>query len=284
MDRLTTSAARVALPPFDGDALLTLIKKLIIIEKRWIPSLPGYSLYIRPTIIGTRPSLGVFASDSAMLFVILSPTGPYFRTPSPLSLLSIGQSVRSWPGGTGAYKLASNYTQGFLPQRVAARRGFHQCLWLLGGDTITEAGAMNFFVVLKRDDGDLDVVTPPLDGTILPGLTRDACLDLLNAHPRISCLPNIPDSLKIYTHERTLTMTQLAQYSAEGKLVEAFVSGTAVIVAPVGRIGWEDETKGDIVLEEWEGAYGPLGKALWERIVDIQQGRFEWKGWSVPCV
>ena len=143
---------------------------------------------------------------------------------------------------------------------------------------------MNFFVVLKRDDGDLDVVTPPLDGTILPGLTRDACLDLLNAHPRISRLPNIPDTLKIYTHERTLTMTQLAQYSTEGKLVEAFVSGTAVIVAPVGRIGWEDETKGDIALKEWEGAYGPVGKALWERIVDIQQGRFEWKGWSVPCV
>lgn len=284
MDRLTISAARVALPPFDSDALLILIKKLVIIDKRWIPSLPGYSLYIRPTIIGTRSSLGVVASDSAMLFVILSPTGPYFPIPSPLSLLSVGQCVRSWPGGTGGYKLASNYTQGFLPQQIAARRGFHQCLWLLGGDTITEAGAMNFFVVLKRDDGDLDVVTPPLDGTILPGLTREACLGLLKAHPDKTRLPNLPDTLTIHTHERTLTMTQLAQYHAQGRLSEAFVSGTAVIVAPVGRIGWEDEKKGDIALKEWEGAYGPVGRALWERLVDIQQGRVEWEGWSVPCV
>jgi branched-chain amino acid aminotransferase len=87
-----------------------------------------------------------------MLFVVLTPTGPYFRTPGPLSLLAISDSVRSWPGGTGDHKLAANYASSFLPQEVAAKQGYHQCLWLLG-ENITEAGAMNFFVVLKRDDG-----------------------------------------------------------------------------------------------------------------------------------
>lgn len=87
-----------------------------------------------------------------MLFIILSPAGPYFRTPTALSLLAVGESVRSWPGGTGGYKLASNYTQGFLPQQIAAKQGYQQCLWLFG-ENVTEAGAMNFFVVLKREDG-----------------------------------------------------------------------------------------------------------------------------------
>lgn len=92
------------------------------------------------------------ASDSATLFVILTPSGPYFSTPTAISLLAIGDSVRSWPGGTGGHKLGSNYTPGFLPQQIAAKQGYQACLWLIG-ENVTEAGAMNFFIVLKRDDG-----------------------------------------------------------------------------------------------------------------------------------
>lgn len=92
------------------------------------------------------------ASDYALLFVILSPTGSYFSTPTALSVLAVADSVRSWPGGTGGYKLGSNYTPGFLPQQIATKQGYHTCLWLIG-ETVTEAGAMNFFIVLKRDDG-----------------------------------------------------------------------------------------------------------------------------------
>jgi len=276
--RLARSAARVALPSFDEQALLTLIKTLVNVDSRWIPKPHGYSLYIRPTIIGTRASLGVTASDSAMLFVVLTPTGPYFRTPAALSLLAVGENVRAWPGGTGGHKLGVNYAPSFLPQQIAAKQGYEQCLWLLG-DNVTEAGAMNFFVILKRDDGDLDIVTPPLDGTILPGLTRASCMALAAAHPSKTSLPNLPN-IRLHMHERPFTMRDLMQWSAQGKLLEAFGAGTAVIIAPVGRIGFDGK---DLVLPQYEGAYGPVSKALWERIVDIQQGKVEWEGWSVPC-
>jgi len=144
---------------------------------------------------------------------------------------------------------------------------------------VTEAGSMNFFVVLKRDDDDLDLVTPPLDGTILPGITRASCLALATAHPSNTSLPNLPD-IRLHVHERPFTMRDLAQWSTEGKLLEAFGVGTAVIVAPIGRIGFQGK---DLVLPQYKGMYGPISQALWERLVDIQQGRVEWEGWSVPC-
>lgn len=126
----------------------------------------------------------------------------------------------------------------------------------------------------------LDVITPPLDGTILPGLTRSTCLTLLAAHPSKSVLPNLSSSLRLHAHERPFTMSDLARWSAEGKLLEAFGAGTAVIIAPINKIGYEGK---DLVLPEHEGAYGPVSRALWERIVDIQHGVVEWNGWSVPC-
>ncbi|KAL1938995.1 hypothetical protein VTO73DRAFT_11148 [Trametes versicolor] len=280
MDRMTMSAGRVALPPFDTDELLKLIRRLVAIEQRWIPTQKGHSLYIRPTIIGTRSSLGVAASDHAMLYVICSPTGPYFATGArPVALLGIGESVRSWPGGTGGYKLALNYAPTFKPQQYAAKLGYDQCLWLLG-DKITEAGAMNFFVVVRRIDGDLDVYTPPLDGTILPGVTRDSILALASAHPSRTLLPGLPETLRLHTTERELTMTELNAWAQNGSLLEAFGVGTAVIVAAVGRIGHEGK---DINLPTYEGGLGPVGRALYDRISDIQEGKFEWEDWSVVC-
>ena len=149
-----------------------MIKRLVQIDKRWIPKVEGYSLYIRPTMIGTRAcssplccccryhlhafsALGVRSSDRALLFVILSPTGPYFPTgPKPISLLAVDEHVRAWPGGTGAFKLGSNYAPGFMPQNMAAAQGYEQVLWLFGeGKRIMEMGAMNFFAVMRRDDG-----------------------------------------------------------------------------------------------------------------------------------
>ncbi|RDB27397.1 Branched-chain-amino-acid aminotransferase, mitochondrial [Hypsizygus marmoreus] len=283
MERLARSAERVALPPFDTDALLVLIKRLIAIEARWIPAKPGHSLYIRPTIIGTRPALGVAASDSAMIYVILTPAGLYFKGDAKgIPILAVGHSVRSWPGGTGGHKLGLNYAPGFLPQKIAAKQGYSQVLWLFGDDSrITEAGAMNFFVVVQRDDGDLDVITPPLDGLILPGLTRASCLELLDAHTQgKTVLPNIPASTRLHTHERILTMHDLIAWSAEGKLLEAFCVGTAVVIAPVGRIGFEGK---DIVLPTEDTGLGLVGKGLWERVVDIQGGRYPWEDWSVTC-
>ena len=127
---------------------------------------------------------------------------------------------------------------------------------------------------------DVDVMTPPLDGTILPGITRSSCLSLAAAHPSQTSLPNLPNSLKLHTHEVPITMSDLALWSSEDRLLEAFGVGTAVIVAPVGRIGFEGH---DIILPTYKSGLGPVGKALWERLVDIQEGMVEWEGWSVVC-
>ncbi|KAI0742666.1 branched-chain amino acid aminotransferase II [Daedaleopsis nitida] len=280
MERMEMSAGRVALPPFDTNELLKLIKKLVTIEKRWIPTVKGHSLYIRPTIIGTRDSLGVAASDHALLYIILCPTGPFFRTGArPVALLAVNEHVRSWPGGTGGYKLALNYAPTFKPQQLAAKLGYDQCLWLIG-DTITEAGAMNFFVVVRRDGGDLDVITPPLDGTILPGITRDSTLALCAAHPSRTTLPGLSPSVRLHVSERTLTISDLTTWAADGRLLEAFMVGTAVVVATVGRIGFNGA---DIALPAHEGVFGPVARGLFDRLTDIQEGNFEWEKWSVPC-
>lgn len=126
----------------------------------------------------------------------------------------------------------------------------------------------------------MDVITPPLDGTILPGITRASCLSLAAAHPFQTSLPALSHGLRLHTHERRLTMRDLAAWGAQGRLREAFGVGTAVIVAPIGRIGFEGR---DLVLPEHKGGLGPIARALWERIVDIQEGRVEWEGWSVRC-
>ena len=143
-----------ALQPFDRDALLVLIKRLVEIDARWIPQAQGCSLYIRPTLIGTRPTLGVSASTHAALYVILSPIGSYIRglDPKGLSLLAMSDQIRAWPGGTGGFKLGLNYAAGFPAQRVAASLGYQQMLWILG-EAIAEAGAMNVFAVFERPNG-----------------------------------------------------------------------------------------------------------------------------------
>ncbi|OCH84707.1 branched-chain amino acid aminotransferase II [Obba rivulosa] len=279
MARLKKSADRLALPSFDEYEVLKLITKLVALESRWIPETKGHSLYIRPTIIGTRPSIGVRASDSAILYIILSPTGPYFRISKPISLLAVNEPVRAWPGGTGGHKVATNYSPTFKPQQHAEKLGYDQILWMVG-EKVTEVGAMNFFVVIKRDDNDLDIITPPLDGTILPGITRKSVLALAAAHPSHTVLSGLPDVVRLHAHERELTMSDLRTWSAEGRLLEAFATGTAAIVAGIGRIGFEGS---DIRLPENEGGLGPVAKALFERITDIQTGRTEWENWGVLC-
>ncbi|KAJ3794629.1 aminotransferase [Lentinula aff. detonsa] len=291
MARLARSAERLALPPFNPDALLELIKKLVVIDQRWIPNIEGYSLYIRPTIIGTRSALGVSASDHALLYVILSPTGPYFRTgPKPISLLAAAENVRAWPGGTGSHKVAGNYAPGFLPQRIAAKQGYDQILWLLRDENewkVTEAGAMNVFVVVDREDGDFDLITPPLDGTILPGVTRDSILAIAKAHTAGKLtLPGLSPTQCLHPHERAFAISDMDRWLSEGKLREMFAVGTAAVVAPVGRVGFQDDLKKlarDLVLPSYEADMGPVSRGVRQMIVDIQEGKFEWDGWCVRC-
>ncbi|KAH7925655.1 branched-chain amino acid aminotransferase II [Leucogyrophana mollusca] len=278
MRRLERSVARFALPPFDGDEVLKLIKRFVQIDARWIPAVPGHGLYLRPTVIGTRTAINLTASESAILFVIASPTGPYFpQGLRPISLLAVSDCVRAWPGGTGSDKVGGNYAPIILPQQLAAKQGYDQMLWLFGEDNrVTEAGIMNFFVVVTREDGDgLDVITAPLDGTILPGVTRASCLSLASS-PAFQK----EQSLRLHTHERVFTMADLVQWSAQGRLVEALSVGTAAIIASVSKIGWKGK---DITLPAYEAGLGPVGMALREKVVAIQEGREEWEGWGVAC-
>lgn len=286
MARLLRSAVRATLPAFDPAAALELVKRLVAQEARWIPNKPYHGLYIRPTIIGTRPNVGVMPTDDyALFFTVCVPAGPMFKPGSstPLALLAMEDRVRAWPGGTGAYKLGANYAPAFESQKEAASRGYNQNLWMIGkNQQICEAGIMNFLVVLKREDGSVDLLTPELDGTILPGVTRQSILELAGAHTEGRTeLDGILPSTKIHTRETLITLPEVREWNAQGKLLEVFACGTAAVVVPIGRIGINDE---DIVFPKYEEGYGPVAKALWQRLVAIQEGRIEWEGWSVPCL
>ncbi|KAH8884707.1 branched-chain amino acid aminotransferase II [Thozetella sp. PMI_491] len=232
MERFNKSAARIALPTFAGTALTDLIATYAKLESRFIPEERGYSLYLRPTLIGTQKTLGVGPPGSALLYVIASPVGPYYPTGfKAVSLEATDYAVRAWPGGVGDKKLGANYAPCIVPQREAMSRGFQQNLWLFGEEEyVTEVGTMNFFVALKnKETGQKELVTAPLDGTILEGVTRDSVLSL--ARERLA-----PEGWKI--DERKYTMKELDEAANEGRLIEAFGAGTAAIVSPVRSISW----------------------------------------------
>ncbi|EFJ31906.1 hypothetical protein SELMODRAFT_168793 [Selaginella moellendorffii] len=225
MNRLLKSAQRLALPEFDKMELLDCIKELVRLERDWIPSKEGFSLYIRPAMIATQACLGIQAPREGMLFVVLSPVGPYFPTGlKPVKLFVDRRNVRAYPGGVGDRKLGGNYAQTVLPQLEAAKRGCSQVLYVLEGtERIGEAGSMNIFFLLRdgTKSGAMELVTPALDGTILPGVTRDTVLKLAS---------NIP-GLKV--SERPLNFPEIEAAVARGDLLEAFGTGTACMIQPV---------------------------------------------------
>lgn len=183
-------------------------------------------------MIGTQRTLGVGPPGSALLYVIACPVGPYYPSGfKAVSLEATDYAVRAWPGGVGDKKLGANYAPCIVPQLEAAKRGFHQNLWLFGDEEyVTEAGTMNFFVAVKTKSGTKQLLTAPLDGTILEGVTRDSILGL--ARERL-----VPEGWEV--HERPFTMKELAEAESEGRLMECFGAGTAAVVSPVRRIGWK---------------------------------------------
>ncbi|SCV99313.1 LAFE_0A00430g1_1 [Lachancea fermentati] len=272
MERMNKSAARICLPTFDSEELIKLMGKLIEQDKHLVPEGQGYSLYVRPTMIGTTPALGVSTPDRAMIFVITSPVGPYYKTGfKAVRLEATDYATRAWPGGVGDKKLGANYAPCILPQLQAAERGYQQNLWLFGPEkNITEVGTMNVFFVFKDNaTGKKELVTAPLDGTILEGVTRDSVLTL--AREKL-------DPKEWTISERYYSINEVADRAEKGELVEAFGSGTAAVVSPIKEIGWKGK---DIHVPLQPGKQtGPLTENVAQWIANIQYGKEKHGNWS----
>ncbi|XP_067875976.1 branched-chain-amino-acid aminotransferase, cytosolic-like isoform X1 [Heterodontus francisci] len=260
MERMHRSALRACLPGFDKEELVECIRKLIEVDREWVPYSDAASLYIRPTFIGTEPSLGVSRADHALLFVIIGPVGPYFATGSfnPVSLLADPKFVRAWKGGVGDCKMGGNYGPTIYVQNEAQKQGCQQVLWLYGDEhEITEVGTMNLFIYWKNEQGEVELLTPPLDGTILPGVTRQCLLDLARQW----------DEFKV--SERGMAMPELIKGLRENRVKEIFGSGTACVVCPVNRVLYQGQNYHIPTMEN-----GPdLAKRFLKELTDIQYGR-----------
>ena len=228
MQRMNRSASRAHLPAFAPDQLLECIRRLVLVDEAWIPYSTSSSLYIRPAIIGTEGALGLAPSREALLFVVMTPVASYYSTgaPRPVSLLCNPDYVRAFPGGAGDTKLGSNYAPTFVVQGAAAREGCDQVLWVQGEDrALAEVGAMNIFLVLRGPGGRKTLVTPALDGTVLPGVTRRSVIDMLRASAQVDAV-----------EERKITLDEVLAAQKEERLLEMFGTGTAVTVSPVGML------------------------------------------------
>jgi branched-chain amino acid aminotransferase len=228
--RMLKSSTRIALPAFDPVELQKLIEKLVAVDgPKWLPRAnKGSFLYIRPTIIGTAPAIGVQRPAEALFFVVAVLFPPALCNPTGMRLLASKDDMcRAWPGGFGNAKVGANYGPSLIAQGEARDLGYDQILWLFGKEGyVTEAGASNFFVVWRTEEGRLQLVTAPLhDGIILEGVTRASVLGL--ARERLT--GNAQDGLELVdVVERKFTMDEVMLASDEGRLVEAFGCGTAV--------------------------------------------------------
>nr|CAG4637751.1 EOG090X051P [Chydorus sphaericus] len=231
MARMYDSAVRASLPAFDTKELVKCIKRLVQVDKDWVPHSTSSSLYIRPTFIATDPSLGVASPNSALIYVILCPVGPYFASGfKPVSLMADPQYVRSWPGGCGARKMGSNYAPTIFIQKQAEKLGHQQVLWLYGEDhQLTEVGTMNIFVFMINKNGERELITPPLDGLILPGVTRLSLLELAREWKEFKVT------------ERSINMAEVVEAHKEKRLIEVFGAGTACVVCPVSNISYQGQ-------------------------------------------
>ncbi|ODQ56034.1 branched-chain amino acid transaminase [Saitoella complicata NRRL Y-17804] len=272
MSRFNNSATRIALPTFDGEELLKAIAEFVKVDDRWVPRGQGYSLYLRPTLIGTQKTLGIGPTSSALLYVIASPVGPYYPTGfKAVSLWATTDKVRAWPGGFGNAKLGANYAPCVAPQVAAAQKGYHQNLWLFGEENyVTEVGTMNCFTAWVNEDGVKELITAPTtDGTILEGVTRDSVLDL--ARERL-----VPQGWAV--SEKKYTMDQIKKAADEGRLLEMFGTGTAATCAPIKRVHYKGEDI-SVPLQPGKEA-GPVAEQMQKWIMDIQYGVEEHKGWA----
>jgi branched-chain amino acid aminotransferase len=260
--RMGVSAERLCMPAPDSKLFMEALKKLVLLEKDWIPHGIGTSLYIRPTMIATEAALGVHPSESYLFFIIVGPVGAYYPEGfSPTKIYVSEDYVRASLGGVGYCKAAGNYAASLYASKKASEMGYTQVLWLDAKERKypEEVGTSNIFFVI----GDA-LITPPLTGSILPGITRNSVIQ-------------IAKSWGINVLEKSISMDEILQAQKEGLLKEVFASGTAAIVSPVGKFYFRDA---EHIINE--GKVGPLTERLYNEIIQIQYGEKEDPfGWRV---
>ncbi len=262
MERINRSDDRMCMPTIDVDFGVEAIKTLVKLDKDWIPTVDGTSLYIRPFVISTDPFLGVRASNTYKFIIILSPVGAYYpQGIAPVNIYVEPEYVRAVRGGTGFAKAAGNYAGGMKAQTIAAKKGYVQVLWLDGIERkyIEEVGAMNVFFKIKGE-----VITPDLSGSILPGVTRESVIFLLKHW-----------GMKV--SERKISIHELFEAYQKGELEEAFGTGTAAVISPIGELNWNEH---GMVINN--NKTGEVAHKLYDTLTGIQYGRLKDEfGWTV---
>lgn len=262
MARVNVSNERLCIPPIDVDDMVEAIKAVVKMDRDWIPEAEGTSLYIRPFIIATDPYLGVRPSNTYKFMIILCPVGAYYPEGiDPVKIYVENKYVRAVKGGIGFAKTPGNYAASLKAQMEAQAKGYTQVLWLDGVERkyIEEVGTMNVFFKI-----DSEVITPALEGSILAGITRDSTIDLLK-------------DWGIPVTERRLGIEEVYEAHARGKLEEAFGTGTAAVISPIGELNWDNQ-----IISINNGQTGELSQRIYDTITGIQSGELEDKfGWTV---
>ncbi len=261
--RMNNSAAKFCMPALDEEDTLEILKKFVDIEKDWVPAEEGTSFYLRPFMFGNDESLGVHAAKNTTFVLIGSPSGAYYAEGiKPVKIAIESHEVRAVRGGTGFTKCGGNYAASVHAGEMASKKGFAQVLWLDGVHQkyIEEVGAMN---VMFKING--EIITPSLDaGTVLPGITRKSCLELLR-------------DWGYKVTERLISVDELKKACEDGTLEEAWGTGTAAVVSPVGQLTYDDV---DFIVNN--GQIGELTQKLYDELTGIQWGkRPDTKNWIV---
>lgn len=261
--RFNRSCARLCIPPMDFEMFLSGLKELLLLDQAWVPKARGCSLYIRPFVFAADNFLGVHVAKTYIFMIITSPVGAYYKEGlDPVSLITSGEYVRAVKGGLGAAKTPGNYAASLLPAEKALEQGYTQVLWLdaIERKYVEEVGTMNIAFLI---DGVL--LTPPLEGSILGGVTRDSVLRLAKEW-------GIP------VREEQISISEVFEFAKSGRLQEVFGTGTAAVISPVGRISHEGET---IVIND--GRIGAFSQRLYDEITSIQYGeKPDPFGWIYP--
>jgi branched-chain amino acid aminotransferase len=255
IERANKTNRRICIPEIPEEDFLQAIKAVVNVDDAWIPTKEGTSLYIRPFIIATDPFLGVRPSERYLFLVILSPVGAYYPEGlNPVKIWIEDEFVRAVKGGIGEAKTGANYVASMKSQVKAHEEGYSQVLWLDGVHRkyIEEVGAMNIFFKIGGT-----VITPELNGSILPGVTRDSVLALC----REWGLP---------TQERKISIDEIYDAYQNGILEEVWGTGTAAVVSPVGQLRWEQK-----IMQVQDGGIGPISQKLYDTITGIQLGKIK---------